>query len=83
MNQGTYDYLPVDDIMTAGKYIYVHGIAYYTDGFNKRRYTRFCHRYATASFNRSARSFGDNPTETVILIGADKARYYETGNDSD
>ena len=86
MTQGTYKYLPVNDVIQSGNYIFVYGIAYYRDGFNKRRYTRFCHRYAAASHDRSARQFlaeKRTPIETVVLIGRDKARYYETGNDSD
>ncbi len=83
MSQGS---IADDDILAKcvlqkSGYIFVWGIVEYLDGYDNLRYTRFCHRYARASHDRSV----DRATasrEGLNLINADKARYHETGNEA-
>ncbi len=83
MSQGS---ISDDDILAKcviqkSGYIFVWGIAEYLDGYDNIRFTRFCHRYARASHDRSV----DRATasrEGLNLITPDKARYHETGNEA-
>lgn len=84
MRQGSYNAhrIPIKEVFEASDHnIYVWGIAYYDDGYGCPRYTRFCHRYTTASRNDI------NPKEVVkesrAIIAPDKARYHTYGNDAD
>ncbi|MER9750665.1 hypothetical protein [Mesorhizobium sp. M0140] len=75
----------IDTIVLKGGYIYVWGVVRYSDGHNERRFTRFCHRYAVASRNRTFDEDGPDftPSETRSIIDAEKARYHQIGNDAD
>jgi hypothetical protein len=53
------------------RFVYVWGEVRYTDGFGKRRWIKFCHRYNLAPFNVS---YG---------VPVDFARYHEHGNHTD
>jgi hypothetical protein len=75
MVQGSGIYLPSGELQSIGHY-YVWGGVYYRDGYGERRFTTFCHRYNNASQHKL------RPGEQVI-IGPDKARYHEYGNDAD
>jgi hypothetical protein len=82
MTQGSENYLPISEVVKAGKYVYVFGAVYYEDGFGEdRRYTRFCHRYATASFDRRAWMDAENLTKRIV-IDASKARYHTHCNEA-
>lgn len=77
------DTITVTDIINkAGRYVFVWGVAYYDDGYKCRRFTRFCHRYATASYNRKIK-WASKALQTRAIIDADKARYHTHGNDAD
>ncbi|BCG94449.1 hypothetical protein MesoLj131a_33130 [Mesorhizobium sp. 131-2-1] len=85
MRQGCYNAhrIPIKEIFEAVDHnIYVWGIAYYDDGYGCPRYTRFCHRYTTASRNRTINPTRE-ATETRVVIAPDKARYHTRGNDAD
>ncbi len=58
-----------------GHFIYVWGVVYYRDDLVTARYTSFCHRYNIASRY-------DDPDAHGSIIGAEKARYHENGNDA-
>ncbi|MES0038648.1 hypothetical protein NKJ74_25855 [Mesorhizobium sp. M0046] len=60
---------PPKPIVGAKTYIYVWGGVWYTDGFEMQRFTKFCHRYNTAS-----RVSGGGFT-----IEPEKARYHNKG----
>lgn len=85
MIQGSENYISPKHVEAVG-FVYVWGVAYYTDAFGKRRKTCFCHRYNTASRNQDAarraangyRGGSDDPT----LIEAEKARHHLFGNDA-
>lgn len=93
MRQGSKKpYIPVSKLCTGGEYVYVWGVAYYDDGYDNRRFTRFCHRYSTASHNREVTADLSRETlgvkfagtlKTRSIIDADKARYHTNGNDAD
>ncbi|MER9561061.1 hypothetical protein [Mesorhizobium sp. M0571] len=53
-------------------YIYVWGGVWYTDGFETRRFTNFCHRY-----NAASRSSGGG-----FSIDPEKARYHNQGSNN-
>jgi hypothetical protein len=55
-------------------FFYVWGIIEYTDGFEKPRFTQFCHRYPSKPFDLSA--------DGTKRIDAKYARYHEHGNDA-
>jgi len=57
-------------IETRNRFLYVWGLVKYEDGFGKKRFTRFCHRYNVAA-------------ETDMRISAIDARHHEHGNDAD
>jgi len=81
MRQGTQDTFIARDIASAipDTNVYVYGVVYYNDGFNERRYTRFCHRYAVASYDRGWAKI-ENISRTMIQV--EKARYHIHGNNS-
>jgi hypothetical protein len=54
-------------------YVYVWGIVRYEDGFRRKRFTKFCHRY-----NWVMRDKG-----VTYEISKEFARYHEYGNDAD
>ena len=61
-------------------------MVYYFDGFDERRFTRFCHIYAIDSRNLEfdeENAGNPPPTETRHILFADKARYHQIGNDAD
>jgi hypothetical protein len=58
-----------------GLFLYVWGAASYRDGFGKRRFTRFCHRYNCVNFTQ-------HPQLGGIAIDAVHARYHRLGNDA-
>jgi hypothetical protein len=72
--QGSQDRVPLQNITdrfnSGTGWLYVWGIVRYDDGFGKRRYTRFCHRY-----NCRAQAVG--------AIAASGARYHAHGNYAD
>jgi len=85
ITQGSDQLLPLTEITqhTQGDhYVYVYGIVYYDDGYDKRRFTRFCHRYPTAGYNRRT-DWNRDASESRSVIDADKARYHTAGNDAD
>jgi hypothetical protein len=83
MTQGSQNYLPISDVIKPGKNIFVFGVVYYGDGLNSpRRYTRFCHRYSTSSYDDSLPwQRASNITKTIIE--REKARYHTHGNEAD
>lgn len=81
MPQGSIETQAVAAICNPGTNVYVWGIVYYDDGYGKRRMTKFCHRYSTASFNRRG-DWDREPSETRSIIDRDKARYHTEGNDA-
>lgn len=82
MPQGSREKIPVSDITRIGNYIFVWGVVYYDDGYENRRFTRFCHRYATASYNRDT-DWNSKAKVTRSIIDTDKARYHTKGNEAD
>jgi len=58
-----------------GLFLYVWGAVTYRDGFRKRRFTRFCHRYNCANFTH-------DPQLGAVAIDAMHARYHHLGNDA-
>ena len=82
VRQGSVEKLPVTDLCNPGKYAFVWGITYYDDGYGSRRFTRFCHRYSTASYNRGT-NWNLISSVTRSIIDSDKARYHTKGNDAD
>jgi hypothetical protein len=87
MPMGSGDYLTLSKVNGAGKFIYVWGVAYYSDTFRRRRWTRFCHRYNTGSRDQdainSALATANRPKEAHIIFSPGKARYHQYGNDAD
>jgi hypothetical protein len=73
------DTIAVADLLAQRhRYVYVWGVVYYDDGY-QRRFTRFRHRYAIAS--HVSRDDWDQPArETREIIAADKARFHPFGN---
>jgi hypothetical protein len=57
------------------EFIYVWGRVTYLDGFGKRRFTNFCHRYNTA--------MKKPPAGGGYVIREEDARYHDYGNDAD
>ncbi|TPN49989.1 MULTISPECIES: hypothetical protein [unclassified Mesorhizobium] len=62
--------------------VYVYGIVKYDNGYGRRCFTRFCHRYATASRDRSLK-VDSRPNKSRAFISADKARYHNYGNSAE
>jgi hypothetical protein len=82
MRQGS-DELNLRTIIDGQGYVFVWGVVYYEDGYSRRRFTRFCHRYAIEAVNRHVAWLLDPALETRRIIDSDKARYHETGNEAD
>ena len=63
-------------------YVYVYGRVEYTDGFNGRRHTNFCHRYTWARKQLVALNLieGGSRVETKIDVGY--ARFHKNGNEA-
>ncbi|MER9301795.1 hypothetical protein [Mesorhizobium sp. M0496] len=84
--QGSEDREPLNFISPdEWEFVYVWGVVYYFDGFDERRFTRFCHRYAIDSRNREfdeEPASAPAPTETRQILFAEKARYHQIGNDA-
>ena len=59
----------------SNEFIYVWGRVTYLDGFGKRRFTNFCHRY-----NTGARKFAEGGR---YFIPEEDARYHDYGNGAD
>jgi len=57
-----------------GASLYIWGVVRYNDGFDKPRFTRFCHRYD----KHNSTSKGER-----IIIPATNMRYHQNGNDAD
>lgn len=88
MSQGSMKpFLPFREVDSADRYIFVWGVAYYDDAFGKRRFTKFCHRYHTASRNQdnifTIRRNIKPHREALTIIEAEKARHHTRGNDAD
>lgn len=83
MRQGSEKpYIPISALTFPDYNVYVYGIVRYDDGYGRQCFTKFCHRYATASRNRSVK--GDSrPTKSRTFISADKARYHNYGNSAE
>ena len=60
--------------LTNARFIYVWGCVRYLDGFGKRRFTKFCHRYPQIMLRRLNNGFG---------IESGDGRYHTTGNSTD
>jgi hypothetical protein len=82
MRQGSRDYIDIRSMIAMKQPVFVWGVAYYDDGFGKRRFTRFCHRYGVSSHNRGV-TWSTKPSKTRLVFDADKARYHTEGNDAD
>jgi hypothetical protein len=81
MWNGCGDRRPLADICNVLHSTFVWGTVWYDDGYGKRRRTDFCHRYAGASHNPGTHD--DAPAASAYsVIDAEKARYYETGNEA-
>ncbi|TIL29509.1 hypothetical protein [Mesorhizobium sp.] len=61
---------PPKPVVGSKTYIYVWGGVWYTDGFETRRFTKFCHRY-----NAASRSSGGG-----FSLDPEKARYHDKGS---
>jgi hypothetical protein len=57
------------------KYLYVWGRARYKNGFNRKRYINFCHRYPLEKMDPEPQGLG-------YSISAKFARHHEYGNDA-
>lgn len=81
MRQGTKEIdSPIPDIVLG--HAFVWGVVYYDDGYSRRRFTRFCHRYHPRSRTiYPFRSIHDVPPREVI--SPEEGRYHEKGNDAD
>ena len=78
--QGSKDYVDHSTIVTnPKKYIFVWGIVWYDDGFEKRRFTRFSHRYNVARRSPD----GNWQSGSIQVHSPEKARYHTRGNDAD
>lgn len=86
MHQGSKKYIAIPSIVSAKPedelHVFVWGIVHYDDGYDCRRFTRFCHRYNVASHNRGV-DWKLAAKKTRLVIDADKARYHTYGNDAD
>jgi len=81
MKQGSEETPPISEILRPGKMVFVWGSADYEDGYGVRRFTRFCHRYDTGSYNREE-DWNRKATTARSAIASDKARYNRVGNDA-
>ena len=78
MSQGSVDYHPVSDICSGDTHVFVWGQVHYLDGYGIERFTRFCHRYAGASYEGGV-SKSEPSAKGLFLITAEKARYHTSG----
>jgi hypothetical protein len=62
--------------VSGDKYLYVWGRARFKNGFNRKRYVNFCHRYPLESMEPAAQAPG-------YSISAKFAHYHQYGNDAD
>jgi hypothetical protein len=78
------DCVPFSMLLANGGYVFVWGAVFYRDGYKKRRFTRFCHRYHWESRDRDveAISVAGPPTKANALISCDKARHHPSGNEA-
>jgi hypothetical protein len=76
MGSGACDPMPKE----RWEYVFVWGRVEYTDGFQKRRFTDFCHRYPWAKHVRGFMESGD--FAIPISISVDDARFHKIGNNS-
>jgi len=67
----------VDAIKRVESYIYVWGAITYNDGFGKRRFTNFCHRYNYRGLSADPRTMDETS------LTPESGRYHEWGNDAD
>ena len=74
--------IPIAELVFPDHNVYVYGIVKYDDGYGRQCFTKFCHRYATASRDRTVKP-NSRPTKSRPLIGADKARYHNYGNSAE
>jgi len=83
MRQGS-GVVPVSDIIKGerGRYVYIWGVAYYDDGHGFERFTKFCHRYAAAAYNRGE-DWDGVPQKPRNIIAASEARFHSEGNEAD
>jgi hypothetical protein len=63
----------IDECTAALKWLYVWGSCVYMDGFGKRRFANFCHRYNWDSKKMSPDGY---------LIVAEDGRHHEFGNNA-
>jgi len=62
--------------VSSDKYLYVWGRARFKNGFNRRRYVNFCHRYPLERME-------PEPQAPGYSISAKFARYHQHGNNAD
>ncbi|TGT91236.1 MULTISPECIES: hypothetical protein [unclassified Mesorhizobium] len=74
--------LPISDLCVPDYNVYVYGIVKYDNGYGEQCFTKFCHRYATASRDRSVKP-DSRPNKSRAFISADKARYHNYGNSAE
>lgn len=83
----------INEVNKSDIHVYVWGVVYYDDGFDNRRFTKFCHRYPGARVQyedlppvpegvRNLARYMPRPFADE-LIPAKYARHYEHGNDAD
>lgn len=66
-------------------HFYVWGEIRYLDGFGKRRFTRFCHRYGKRGLVQHLTDSPPPTAQTIVgqEITAESMRYHQFGNDAD
>lgn len=74
--------LAISELCVPDHNVYVYGIVRYDNGYGEQCFTKFCHRYATASRDRSVKP-DSRPNKSRAFIGADKARYHNYGNSAE
>jgi hypothetical protein len=65
----------IDECQSEVKYVFIWGRATYVDGFGKKRYVDFCHRYNWATKY--------TPPGGGIRLDPEEAPYHKHGNDAD
>jgi len=82
--QGSKDDLPIAGNIAKldpNRCVYVWGVVYYYDGFSKRRrFTRFCHRYAAIAHDQR---WERSDSADIFVIDKNIARYHTRGNEAD
>ena len=79
MPQGSEDRIPIGDLCNTN-FVFVYGTVSYEDGYGEPRFTNFCHRYPSVSYDRSS-DLTEMADQTRRIITSDKARYHNDGND--